>query len=103
MRRQKIRKLEAVLPVRPAQKHVRICENCGREFTVTGYSVRKTCSAKCKQEQIARKDKKTLLDRYGNVLTKNCPICGRELFPPELLTERRGTPAVASKLSALAP
>ena len=27
----------------------------------------------------------------------------RELFPPELLIERRGTPAVANKLSALAP
>ena len=27
----------------------------------------------------------------------------RELFPPELLTERRETPAVASRLSALAP
>ena len=68
----------AVLPVRPAQKHIRICENCGREFVVTGYSLRKTCSSACKLEQTARKVKKTLLDRYGNVLTKNCPICGRE-------------------------
>ena len=41
----------------------KICENCGREFTVIGYSVRKTCSETCKQEQIARKVKKTLLDR----------------------------------------
>ena len=59
-------------------KKSRICENCGREFTVTGYSVRKTCSDTCKQEQIARKVKKTLLDRYGNVMQKTCPICGRE-------------------------
>lgn len=68
----------AVLPVRQAQKHVRICENCGREFVVTGYSVRKTCSKTCQKEQIARKVQKTLLDRYGNLLTKTCPVCGRE-------------------------
>ena len=78
----------AVLPVRPAQKHVRICENCGREFVVTGYSVRKTCSNACKQAQIARKVKKTLLDRYGNLMNKVCPICGRE-FTCKRFKERK--------------
>ena len=68
----------AVLPVRPAKKHVRICENCGSEFVVTGYSVRKTCSNACKQAQIARKVKKTMLDRYSNTITKVCQTCGHE-------------------------
>ena len=57
---------------------VGICENCGREFVVTGYSVRKTCNDECKMQLIARKAQKTLLDRYGNIMHKICPICGRE-------------------------